>query len=192
MKPALAGDQLTITGGGASFQLVLRKVLFEPFVKTTGIKISEDEYDYGLTKIRAMVASKSVSWNAVYATESGVRQLCAEGIIEIIDWKKLGLDRAKLEGANYADCGVPANVSATVVAYDKAKLPKGPTTIAGLFDLQKFRGKRGLYKSPASNLEWALIVDGVPTRDVYKIRRAPEGVDRAFKKLDTIKKDIIC
>ncbi|MGY4334733.1 spermidine/putrescine-binding protein [Bradyrhizobium sp. LB7.2] len=46
-------------------------------------------------------------------------------------------------------------------------------------------------KSPAGNLEWAVIADGVPIKDVYKVLNTPEGVDRAFKKLDTIKMDVV-
>lgn len=187
--PAFAGDQLTVTAGGGSFQQVLRKDLFGPFAKATGFKITEDEYDYNRAKIRAMVEAKSVSWDVVYASEPSVRALCAEGILETLDWKKLGLDRAKFEGNDYTDCGVPALISATAVAYDKNRLPNGPKTIADFFDLKKFPGKRGLYKSPP--LEWALIADGVPINDVYKVLRTQEGVDRAFKKLDTIKKDVI-
>ena len=57
--------------------------------------------------------------------------------------------------------------------------------LTDLFDLQKFPGKRALRKNPFVNLEWALIADGVPTEDVYKVLGTPEGVDRAFAKLDT-------
>ena len=35
------------------------------------------------------------------------------------------------------------------------------------------------------------MADGVPIADVYEVLGTPEGVDRAFKKLDTIKKDIV-
>lgn len=187
-NPAFAGDQLTVTAGGGGFQQVLRKVVFEPFSKTTGIKITEAEYDYTNAKIRAMVDTKTVSWDVVWASEAQVEQLCAEGTIERIDWKKLGFDRTKFEGTN-TDCGVPVSASATVVAYDRDRLPNGPKTIADFFDLKKFPGKRGLYKSPA--LEWALMADGVPIKDVYRVLRTSEGVDRAFKKLDTIKKDVV-
>lgn len=186
---AFADYQITVTAGGGSFQQVLRKVIFDPFSKSTGIKITEAEYDYGLAKIRAMVETKTVNWDVIYAAESGARQLCAEGTTETIDWKKLGLDRSKFDGDGYSDCGVPVIDSATVVVYDRDKLPNGPKTIADFFDLKKFPGKRGLYKSPP--VEWALIADGVPIKDVYKVLNTPEGVDRAFKKLDTIKKDII-
>ncbi|MGY4372777.1 putative spermidine/putrescine transport system substrate-binding protein [Bradyrhizobium sp. i1.3.6] len=138
-----------------------------------------------------MVESKTVSWDVVDSESTLAVQLCAEGIIEPIDWNKLTLDRAKLLGGDTSDCAVPFAISATVIAYDKDKLPNGPKTIVDLFDTQKFPGKRGLRKNPWGNLERALIADGVAVKDVYKVLNTPEGVDRAFKKLDTIKKDTI-
>ena len=51
-------------------------------------------------------------------------------------------------------------VYSTIFAYDADKLKPGPTTIADLFDLKKFPGKRGLQKSPFVNLEFALMADG--------------------------------
>jgi putative spermidine/putrescine transport system substrate-binding protein len=80
----------------------------------------------------------------------------------------------------------------TVYAYDATKFPgEKPTTIADLFDTEKFPGKRGLRKGPKPNLEFALMADGVPAEDVYEVLSTPEGVDRAFAKLDTIKDDVI-
>ena len=38
--------------------------------------------------------------------------------------------------------------------------------------------QRGLWKRPYVNLEWALVADGVPLSDVYKMLSTPEGVDR--------------
>jgi len=69
--------------------------------------------------------------------------------------------------------------------------PIALAVIGDLFDLQKFPGKRGLQKRAFVNLEWALIADGVPIADVYKVLSTPEGVDRAFKKLDTIKSEVV-
>ncbi|MGO7565608.1 extracellular solute-binding protein, partial [Rhizobium johnstonii] len=66
----------------------------------------------------------------------------------------------------------------------------GPTTMADLFDTAKFPGPRGLGKSPKNTLEFALIADGVKPAEVSDVLGTPEGVDRAFKKLDTIKKDV--
>ena len=138
-----------------------------------------------------MVEAKSVTWDVVDVDTQTALAACAEGILETIDWAKLGLDRSKFIGGDQFDCAVPTIVYSTIIAYDTDKLNPGPTSIADLFDLQKFPGKRALQKNPFVNLEWALIADGVPTADVYKVLNTPEGVDRAFKKLDTIKKDIV-
>ncbi|MDH2348384.1 extracellular solute-binding protein [Bradyrhizobium sp. SSUT77] len=132
-----------------------------------------------------------VSWDVIDGYSLWSIELCNQGLIEEIDWKKLGLDRSKFLGADKFDCGVPTHITAKVVAYDKDKLPNGPKTIADLFDTSKFRGKRKLYKSPDGLLEWALVADRVPVKDIYKVLRTPDGVDRAFRKLDTIKTDII-
>jgi putative spermidine/putrescine transport system substrate-binding protein len=37
----------------------------------------------------------------------------------------------------------------------------------------------------------ALVADGVKHKDVYKVMSTPEGIDRAFAKLDTIKDHVI-
>ena len=57
--------------------------------------------------------------------------------------------------------------------------------------MTKFPGKRGLRKTPKGALEWALMADGVPPGEVYKTLGTPEGLDRAFKKLSTIKSQIV-
>lgn len=190
-KPAFAGDQLTIVGWGGATQAAQRKALFEPFTNATGIKITEDEWLGEIAKVRAMVESKTVSWDVVDSVASKAMLMCADGLLEKIDWAKLGLERSKFLSADKHDCGVPTFVSATIIAYDKDKLANGPKTIADVFDMQKFPGKRGLEKNPLGNLEWALIADGVSIQDVYRVLQTPEGVERAFKKLDTIKKDVV-
>ncbi|TIV42440.1 MAG: ABC transporter substrate-binding protein [Mesorhizobium sp.] len=190
-KPSLAADQITITSWGGATQAAERQAWFEPFSKETGIEITEDEYSGDAAKIRAMVDSKNVTWDVVNATSTWVNQLCDEGLLERLDWAKLGLDRSKFVDGDMYECGVPSIISSDVIAYDTDKLADGPKTIADLFNLQKFPGKRGLRKGAESNLEWALIADGVPAADVYKVLATPEGVDRAFKKLDTIKADIV-
>ena len=69
--------------------------------------------------------------------------------------------------------------------------PEGPTTAADFFDLTKFPGKRGLKKGAKAVLEFALLADGVPAAEVYAVLATPEGVDRAFAKLDTIKAETV-
>ena len=62
-----------------------------------------------------------------------------------------------------------------------------PKTWADLFDIEKFPGKRTFYKwSSPGVIEAALLADGVAADKLY-----PLDLDRAFKKLDTIKSEII-
>jgi putative spermidine/putrescine transport system substrate-binding protein len=91
------------------------------------------------------------------------------------------------------ECAVGTIVWSTVFAFDGDKLKgdKAPTKLADLFDTKNFPGKRGLRKSPRVNLEWALMADGVPIDQVYEVLSTEEGVDRAFKKLATIKDSVV-
>ncbi|MET4391632.1 putative spermidine/putrescine transport system substrate-binding protein [Bradyrhizobium sp. F1.4.3] len=191
LAPALADDQLRIVSFGGVYQSAERKTYYEPFAKETGIKIIEDEYNGEIAKVRAMVKSKTVTWDVAHADAGQAAEMCAEGIIEVIDWKRLGLDRSKFTDQEKNDCGVPNNAYGYIIAWDKDKLPNGPATMADFFDLRKFPGKRAIQKTPWGIIEWALVADGVAVKDVYKVLRTREGVDQAFKKLDTIKKDVV-
>jgi putative spermidine/putrescine transport system substrate-binding protein len=190
-REAAAQDSLTVISWGGAYQESQRKAYIEPYAKESGVKVTEGEYNGEIAKIRAMVESNSVTWDVIDIDTQTALAACAEGILETIDWAKLGLDRSKFIGADIVDCAVPTILYSTVIAYDTTKLNPGPTSINDLFDLQKFPGKRALQKNPFVNLEWALIADGVPMADIYKVLGTEEGVNRAFKKLDTIKDQVV-
>ena len=78
-----------------------------------------------------------------------------------------------------------------VLTYDKQKLAKGPQTWGDFWDVKAFPCKRGLHFGPKGTLEIALMADGVPAADVYKVLASDGGVDRAFRKLDEIKSSIV-
>jgi len=187
---ARAADELTVTSWGGSYSESQRKAYYEPYM-AAGNKITEAEYNGEVAKIKAMVEANAITWDVIDVDSATALQGCAEGALETIDWAKLGLDRSKFIGAELMECAVPTIVYGTVFGYDTSKLAEGPTTINDFFDTAKFPGKRGIQKNPTVNLEWALIADGVDAKDVYTTLSTPEGVDRAFKKLDTIKSDII-
>ena len=149
------------------------------------------------TPIKAMVEANNVTIDVASLEYADAIRLCDEGVLEPIDiaWLPPGADGTPaaedfLPGA-VTDCGVSTDIWATVFAYDTTKFPEGPTTAADFFDLEKFPGKRGLRKGAKAVLEFALMADGVAPADVYSVLGTPEGVDRAFAKLDTIKKDVV-
>ena len=80
----------------------------------------------------------------------------------------------------------------TVLAYNDEKVGEvKPETIEDFFDLEKFPGRCGMRRSAAVNLEFALLADGVQVDEVYAVLDTEEGIERAFRKLDSIKDQVV-
>jgi len=77
------------------------------------------------------------------------------------------------------------------IAYNTTAVHGKLQSWADFWDLKRFPGKRGLRRSAKYTLEIALMADGVAPHDVYRVLATPEGVDRAFRKLDQIKADVV-
>ena len=175
---------------GGAWQAALRQAWFEPFAKKANVKLNEQEYTGELGKIKAMVETGNVPIDLVTVETSTVLQGCDAGVLVRLDYSKIA-ERSKFLPGTALDCGVGIDVYGDVLAYDTTVLKEAPTSVLDIFDTKRFPGKRALRKFPAQNLEWALMADGVPVTEVYKVLATAEGVDRAFKKLDSIKKDIV-
>ena len=188
--PAFAEGSISVMSFGGAYQEAQRKAVFETYTAATGIKVDEQEYGGEIAKIAAMIESGNTTIDVVDVDAPTLLQGCDEGIFEKIDWAQIGPKEDWLDGTT-SDCGVGTIVYSTSLAYNGAAMADGPTVIADLFDTTKFPGKRGLWKNPATNLEFALLADGVPADQVYEVLGTPEGLDRAFAKLDTIKGDIV-
>ena len=86
------------------------------------------------------------------------------------------------------ECGVGTIVWAHVIAYDADKIKgEGPKNWADFWNVKKWPGKRALRKNAKPSLEIALLADGVPAADVYKVLSSEAGIQRAFNKLDELK-----
>ena len=181
---ALAGERLSVATWGGAYSAAQVKALVEPF-RRAGIDVTMLDHN-GLDDAVAAAISDVIDIDTQTALSA-----CTEGVLEKLDWKRLGLARDKFIGADQQKCAVPNVVFGTVLAYDTTKLKTAPSRTADLFDLKAFPGKRALRKSPVVNLEWALIADGVAQSEVYKVLKSKAGIDRAFKKLDTIKDQIV-
>lgn len=195
--PALSADAITVVSWGGAYTDAQRSAFYEPFTKATGITVNSVDYNGGLGQIKAQVDSNNVTWDVVVGEKALAETGCFDNILEKQDASGLpaaadGTPAADdfIEGT-LSDCGIGSVIWSTALAYNTSKLPDGPKTIADFFDLEKFPGKRGLRKSADVNLEWALLADGVPASDVYKVLETKEGVDRAFAKLDTIKSSVV-
>ena len=187
---AHAADTLSVVTFGGAYENAAKKAWMEPFTAKTGVGFATESYDGGLAKLQAMEQAKNPTWDLIDMETNDAVTACDEGLLQKIDKKVLGNTSDFLPGS-ILDCSVAAMVWSTVYAYDTTKVSSAPSSINDFFDLKKYPGKRGLRKSPKVTMEWALVADGVAPKDVYKVLGTPAGVDRAFKKLDTIKSSIV-
>jgi putative spermidine/putrescine transport system substrate-binding protein len=189
MTGAAARD-LTVVSWGGNYQDAQRKIYFKPFSDLSKKPVLDESWDGGIGVLQAKVKAGAPNWDAVQVEAEELAIGCADGLFEKLDWAKLG-GKDKFIDSAVSECGVGAIVWSTLLSYDSEKLKTAPTSWADFWDTTKFPGKRGLRRGPKYALEFALMADGVPAKEVYKVLRAPGGVDRAFKKLDAIKGDIL-
>jgi putative spermidine/putrescine transport system substrate-binding protein len=181
---------LTVVSWGGALQDAQKVAFFEPFQAKTGVKMTDEAWDGGVGVLRAKIQGGNANWDVVEVESEELAIGCEEGLFEKLDFAKIGGKDAYL-GAAVSDCGVGNILYDFILAYDGDKLKDGPKTWADFFDTKKYPGKRALRQGPKTNLEIALIADGVAPKDVYAVLKTPAGVDRAFVKLDSIKSDLI-
>ncbi|MCZ0954517.1 MAG: extracellular solute-binding protein, partial [Rhodospirillaceae bacterium] len=160
----------------------------------TGIEGLLDDYNGGLAQIRAQVETGSGFWDVVDLNLDDATRGCDEGLFELIDPASLapGQDGSTPQEDYYPDmlseCSVGLIFYSTVYAYNSELIGATyPQTLDDFFDMERFPGRRGMRRTPAVNLEFALMADGVPAQEVYSVLDTEEGLDRAFRKLDIIK-----
>jgi putative spermidine/putrescine transport system substrate-binding protein len=181
--------ELTVVNFGGANGNAQKAAYMEPFEKLSGSKVIAVAYNGELAKVKAMVETNSVSWDAVEIEAGQLGRACEEGMLEKIDFSKIG-KKADFMPEAIHECGVGAFVWSTALAYNADKLKVAPTGWADFWNVTKFPGKRSMRKGARYNLEFALMADGVPTKDVYKVLGTKAGVERAFKKLDQLKPNI--
>jgi putative spermidine/putrescine transport system substrate-binding protein len=187
--PAMARDLSVVSWGGA-YQDAQKEVYFKPFQDKTKIKLVDESWDGGVGVLRAKIQGGANNWDVVQVESEELLLGCEEGLYEKLDYAKLGgRDKFLKDAVN--DCGVGAIVYNFVLGYDGDKIKDAPKSWADFWNVQKYPGKRALRKGPKTNLEIALLADGVAPGDVYKTLATPAGVDRAFRKLDELKANLI-
>ncbi|MGH8353823.1 MAG: ABC transporter substrate-binding protein [Pseudomonas sp.] len=181
----LAADSLSFVSWGGTTQDAQKQAWAEPFAEASGIRVVQDgPTDYG--KLKAMVESGNVQWDVVDVEADFALRAASEGLLEPLDFGVI--QRDKIDPRFVSDHGVGSFYFSFVLGYNQGKLGgKAPQDWTALFDTANYPGKRALYKWPSPGvLELALLADGVPADKLY-----PLDLDRAFKKLDSIKSDIV-
>ena len=186
---AAAASDLTVISFGRADRAALVKAYVDPFAKSTGINTHSLSYDGQVTELTQMVKAGAPIWDVMQVESRTLVQGCRLGLFEKLDASRLALPKDLIPGT-VSECGVGIFAWSQALIYSD-KLQESPRSWADFWDTRKFPGKRALRRSAKYTLEIALMADGVAPKDVYRLLGTEAGVDRAFRKLDQIKKSTV-
>ena len=176
---------LTIAGWGGAFQKAQKEAWFGLVEKELGVTIKEDSTS-GIADIRAQVASGKPTWDLSTQGAYSCALLEKEGKLEKFDAATLAITK-DVPADLRSDYWVSQIVYSVAIGWrEKAFGGKKPTGWAAFWDTKNYPGQRSVRRAPIYNLEMALIADGVPMDKLY-----PLDVDRAFKKLEQLKPNVL-
>lgn len=175
-------NQFAIADWGGSTDQAILSAWGKPFTSETGVPVISVAMDYG--KLKAQVDSHNVTWD--WTDAEGWFVHANPDLLQALDYNTIGLTKDDMVNPAFLQPdGVANYVYAWVQAY-RTDGPKHPTTWQEFFDIKAFPGKRSLYNYAYGSLEIALLGDGVPFDQLY-----PLDVERAFRKIDSIKSDLV-
>lgn len=179
------GRTVAFASWGGSYQDAQAASYCAPFAAETGAKVIQAG-PVNYAKLRTMVQNGAPVWDVADITIEFLYSAAKDGLFEKIDTGIVHVDR--IDPKFRHEYGVGDIVWSYNIAYDPQAFPdgKGPQSWADVFDVKKFPGQRTLRDRVAPMLEIALLADDVPADKLY-----PLDVDRAFRKLDTIKDHVI-
>jgi putative spermidine/putrescine transport system substrate-binding protein len=183
------GKRIIVRDDGGIYTKAYSAVYYRPFQEATGIEVVGVQANAEPTaQIKSMVDAGSYTWDMAKISEPAI-ELLTDGEKKYLEQHGLESEAAiaSLPDQYLSDYGVGTNVYTTVLAYrsDAFEGADAPKSWADFYDVGKYPGRRALRKHPFDTIEQALMADGVPAANVY-----PCDLDRAFKKLDTIKSDV--
>ncbi|WP_427146927.1 extracellular solute-binding protein [Rhizobium leguminosarum] len=181
-----AGETLTVRDMGGAFYEGFKVAFYDTFTAETGVVIQTNTNEPDpIPQYKMAVDTDTKLFDVALMTPEHVLRIRQLG-----DQYMLPLD---IDAPNKQDftpntfepdfAGVA--IFALAMGYRKDTLKKVPTSWADFWNVEAFHGRRGLWRSPVTTLEMALLADGVPLDKLY-----PLDVDRAFASLDKIKSHI--
>jgi len=169
------------TFGGALANMI-EEHWVKPFCEERGIDyVMVSPTDYG--KLTAMVEAGHVEWDIADVGANFIWTGAQRGVLEPIDYNVVNTSGVPKDFVQ--EYGVAYTSYSFVLAWNTNRISgEAPTSWADFWDVEKFPGPRSLFDDPFSNIEIALLADGLSTNEIYPLTE--EKIDRAFAKLDEI------
>ena len=191
---AQQGGKIVYVGIGGPTQEALRKALFEPFTKETGIQVVEDT---GLApeRVQAEVQSGHPTIDFLTIGTGAYSSLLAKNLLAPIDYKYYDpADLKSMPEAVRLKFAVGSSFSSLGMSFSTAAFPDGkpqPNSWADFWDVKTFPGKRtlpfcGVLEGSWPIAEAALLADGVAVDKLY-----PLDMARTVKKLKELSPNVV-
>lgn len=184
--PAFAAEgELVFVNWGGDASAAYDEAYGKPFQAATGIVVKQDGSGPTEGAIQAQFESGNPTWDVVDVDPFSGQILGKKGMMEPIDYAVV--DRSKFREGFGWDYAASTYFFSYIIAYDKAKFGDNPpATMADFFDVEKFPGKRSMYKWGAGMWEAALLADGVAPEKLY-----PLDLERAHAKIAAFKDNVV-
>lgn len=177
--------QLVLVNWGGDAITAYDAAYGKPFEEETGIVVKEDGSGPTEGAIAAQFKSGKPTWDLVDADPFSAISLGGQGMLEPIDYGIV--DKNKMRPGFGWEYAASTYFFSYVIAYDSSRFgDQAPTGMADFFDVEKFPGKRSLYKWGAAMWEAALMADGVAPEQLY-----PLDLKRAHDKIAAFKENIV-
>lgn len=184
--PAIAEETVSYASYGGAYQEGVRKAILDRLPKDHGIKVVDYVLAGSIRDIRTKVKANAVDIDVAELYGGLCDTAAKEDLLVPLDYSKI---------PNAA--GIPENLRnkywvgftaySTVLAYNTDVYgDKPPQNWADFFDVEKFPGTRAISStSTSTNMEIALLADGVPKDKIY-----PIDMDRSLKKWKEFKPNL--
>ncbi len=181
---AQAKELVLVNWGGDAID-AYAKAYGQPFEEETGIAVKMDGSGPTEGAVTAQAKSGKITWDLLDIDPFTAITLGGQGYLEPIDFSVV--DKSKSRPGFDWEYALSTYFYSYVIAYDSEKYgDQAPTGMADFFDVEKFPGKRAMYKWGSSSWEAALLADGVARESLY-----PLDVERAHKKIADFKDNVI-
>lgn len=155
------------------------------FLESAGITVKQDGSGPTEGAIAAQIESGKPSWDIVDADPFSAEALGKKGMIEPIDYAVV--DKSKFRPGFGWEYSSSTYFYSYIIAYDATKFKDNPPkSMADFFDVEKFPGKRSMYKWGTGMWEAALLADGVAPDALY-----PLDLKRAHDKIAAFKEHVV-
>lgn len=181
---AQSGDLVFVNWGGDA-STAYDAAYGKPFQEATGVAVKQDGSGPTEGAILAQATSGNPTWDIVDIDPFSAITLGKQGMLEPIDYAVV--DKNKMRPGFGWDFAASTYFFSYIIAYDAEKYgDTAPTGMADFFDVEKFPGKRSMYKWGSGMWEAALLAEGVAPDQLY-----PLDLPRAHAKIAAFKDNVV-